>query len=104
MLRIETVTAQSAGFDAAAVACSDYEGKRGGGEGRSISGDIEQYPSRTSLTGGFAGGEAGLQQFIEGGEIKFKDPNDGKQAAQVTQLDTAYHTISCTQPHNRCRI
>lgn len=27
------------------------------------------------MTGGFAGGEAGLQQFLEEGEVKFKDPN-----------------------------
>ncbi len=26
------------------------------------------------VTGGFAGGEAGLQQFLEDGELKFKDP------------------------------
>ena len=59
--------------------CSDYEGKRAGGGGRTITGDPEQYPSRNALSGGFAGGEAGLQQFLEGGEIKFKDPNDSSK-------------------------
>ena len=28
------------------------------------------------VTGGFAGGEAGLQQFLTEGEVKFRDPND----------------------------
>lgn len=63
--------------------CSDYEGKRAGEGGRTITGDVEQYPSRTSLTGGFAGGEAGLQQFLEEGEVKFKDPNEGKPSPQL---------------------
>ena len=34
----------------------------------------ERYPSRNALTGGFAGGERGLQQFVEEGDIRFADP------------------------------
>ena len=67
-----------------ALFCSDYEGKRAGGGGRTISGDPEQYPSRNALSGGFAGGEAGLQQFLEGGEIKFRDPNDKSKTLPPT--------------------
>lgn len=34
------------------------------------------------LTGGFAGGEAGLQSFLQDGEIKFKDPDDNSEQPQ----------------------
>ena len=45
---------------------SDYEGKRSGTVGRFINDDPAKYPGRDGwLTGGWAGGEAGLQQFVE---------------------------------------
>jgi len=34
------------------------------------------FAAAGGVVGGFAGGEAGLQQFIQEGEIKFKDPNE----------------------------
>ncbi|GAB4818960.1 hypothetical protein N2152v2_006006 [Parachlorella kessleri] len=44
----------------------DYEGKRSGVPGRFISDDPNKYPGRDGwLTGGWAGGEAGLQRFVQ---------------------------------------
>lgn len=57
--------------------------KRTPGEaGRYIQDDPNKYPAKENMgpfsgvTGGFAGGEAGLQQFLEDGEVKFRDPNE----------------------------
>ena len=38
---------------------------RTGRKGRTIVDDAERYPSRSELVGGRAGGEVGLQQFVE---------------------------------------
>ncbi len=38
---------------------------RTGRKGRTIVDDAERYPSRSELVGGWAGGEVGLQQFVE---------------------------------------
>ncbi|KAL3143055.1 hypothetical protein ABBQ38_003330 [Trebouxia sp. C0009 RCD-2024] len=57
------------------------DAKKPGEPGRYIQDDPRKYPNKENLgpfggvTGGFAGGEAGLQQFVQEGEIKFKDPN-----------------------------
>jgi len=37
---------------------------------------LMMFAAAGGVVGGFAGGEAGLQQFIQEGEIKFKDPNE----------------------------
>jgi hypothetical protein len=38
---------------------------REGRRGRTIADDEEKYPSRSELVGGWAGGEVGLQQFVQ---------------------------------------
>lgn len=40
---------------------------REGRKGRTIVDDAERYPSRSEMSGGWAGGEVGLQQFVEVG-------------------------------------
>ncbi|DBA99997.1 TPA: hypothetical protein ACH3X1_013864 [Trebouxia sp. C0004] len=56
--------------------------RKPGQAGRYIQDDPKKYPGKENMgplsgvVGGFAGGEAGLQQFIQEGEIKFKDPNE----------------------------
>ena len=42
---------------------------RKGRKGRLVQGNPEDYPDRTDFTGGWAGGEKGLQQFIKQYEV-----------------------------------
>lgn len=55
------------------------------GEGSAyVQDDPRRYPGKENLggfsgvTGGFAGGEAGLHQFVDEGEIKFREADSGK--------------------------
>lgn len=41
------------------------------------------------MTGGFAGGEAGLRQFVDEGEVKFKQDDDSSMSCVSLQLLTA---------------
>jgi len=41
------------------------------GNSNFIMDDAKQYPDRSELTGGFAGGEQGLKQFLADGEVKY---------------------------------
>ena len=58
------------------------------------------------MTGGFAGGEAGLRQFVDEGEIKFREADSGRSSPAYTLMrkfkkaDAASHdplTHSCTK-------
>lgn len=40
-------------------------GSRAGRKGRVVTDDPKRYPDRTTFTGGWAGGEVGLQQFVK---------------------------------------
>ena len=48
------------------------------------------------VTGGFAGGEAGLQQFLEDGEVKFRDPNETGIPASSTVSNQVHHCMYCS--------
>lgn len=55
---------------------SDMDIRKQGGKGRSIRDDPSRYPDKEDVgilpqvTGGFAGGEMGVKQFVESGDIK----------------------------------
>lgn len=59
----------------------DTKARKSGAMGNFIVDDAKKYPSREGfgsldgLTGGFAGGEKGVKQFVEKGDIVFLDPN-----------------------------
>jgi hypothetical protein len=40
------------------------------GQGRYVKDDPKKYPSKTQLTGGWAGGEEGLQKWLEEYEVR----------------------------------
>ena len=46
-------------------AVSDGDGRVYVGKGKWLKDDVSKYPSRTTLTGGWAGGEVGMWQFRE---------------------------------------
>lgn len=49
------------------------------------------------MTGGFAGGEAGLQQFLEEGELKFKDADSaGKIVENMLTKPSSWIPCNCT--------
>lgn len=48
--------------------------------------DPQMYPSKTILSGGFAGGERGLQQFVEEGEISFADQGSSQYSPLTVAL------------------
>lgn len=56
--------------------------RKSGAKGRFIADDPNKYPDKENVgpmlgaTGGFAGGEAGLQQFVQTGELKLRQPGD----------------------------
>lgn len=60
----------------------DVYRKSRGEMGKFIQDDARKYPSKDpigalpGMTGGFAGGERGVQQFISEGEVKFLGPED----------------------------
>lgn len=60
---------------------SDTEPRKGR-KGRLVKGNPEDYPERNDFTGGWAGGEKGLQQFI-------------KQYEVLCSLGHKNHSISC---------
>jgi hypothetical protein len=41
------------------------------GRGKYVKDDPEKYPSRTELTGGWAGGEKGLQDFLANNKVHY---------------------------------
>eukprot|EP01025_Chloroclados_australasicus_P050097 TRINITY_DN5726_c0_g1_i1.p1 TRINITY_DN5726_c0_g1~~TRINITY_DN5726_c0_g1_i1.p1 ORF type:complete len:190 (-),score=15.24 TRINITY_DN5726_c0_g1_i1:163-732(-) len=43
------------------------------GKGNYVRDDAQKYPSRTAVTGGFAGGERGVRKFVAEGDIQFED-------------------------------
>lgn len=51
----------------------DIDLRKSGKPGRFLIDDARKYPSRNELTGGFAGGEAGLKTFVATGDIKLAD-------------------------------
>lgn len=58
----------------------DIKARKEGAMGKFVIADAAQYPSKEDLgfgevTGGFAGGEKGLKQFVEKGKIEFLDPS-----------------------------
>jgi len=59
----------------------ELEVRKAGAPGRFILDDPAKYPAKDDIgffagaTGGFAGGEAGLKQYVETGELKLRDPN-----------------------------
>ncbi|PRW56942.1 supervillin isoform X3 [Chlorella sorokiniana] len=58
------------------------------GKGRVIQDDARKYPGRNELTGGFAGGELGLQAFKEKGDVPIAA--DGQGTRQSSPLITAF--------------
>eukprot|EP00803_Ostreobium_quekettii_P007505 evm.model.scf_2709.2 EVM.evm.TU.scf_2709.2 scf_2709:6264-10187(+) len=67
------------------------EARRRGEMGAFIVDDARKYPAKEKfgilpgVTGGFAGGERGVQQFVSEGDINFLDPDDprGRQNSPV---------------------
>ena len=59
--------------------------------------DVSSYAG--GVTGGFAGGEAGLQQFLEEGEFKFKDPNAAGMVAKAFTTHACACIICATFAH-----
>jgi hypothetical protein len=43
------------------------------GRGNYVRDDATKYPSRTNLTGGFAGGERGVSKFVKEGDLQFEE-------------------------------
>jgi hypothetical protein len=43
------------------------------GKGNYVRDDARKYPSKTSLAGGFAGGERGVKKFVAEGDLTFDD-------------------------------
>lgn len=43
------------------------------GQGNYVRDDAKKYPSKTKMTGGFAGGEKGVKQFVADGDLSFDD-------------------------------
>lgn len=43
------------------------------GKGSYVRDDSTKYPSKTELTGGFAGGERGVKQYLEEGYVSFDE-------------------------------
>ena len=41
------------------------------GKGNYVRDDAQKYPDKTSITGGFAGGERGVSKFVQDGDLKF---------------------------------
>ncbi|PSC72158.1 hypothetical protein C2E20_4510 isoform A [Micractinium conductrix] len=58
------------------------------GNGRTIVDDAKKYPERNELTGGFAGGELGLQYFKEKGDVPIAP--EGQGTKQSSPLITAF--------------
>ena len=42
-------------------------------QGNYVRDDARKYPSKTSMSGGFAGGERGVRKFAEEGDLSFED-------------------------------
>jgi len=68
----------------------DLAAMRAGEEGKFIIDDVSKYPSRDfwgwlPLQGGFAGGEIGLEKFLEEGDIEIAGPEE-KGRSQVSPL------------------
>lgn len=43
------------------------------GRGNYVRDDAKKYPSKSKMTGGFAGGEKGVKQFVADGDLSFED-------------------------------
>eukprot|EP00877_Chromochloris_zofingiensis_P014840 jgi/Chrzof1/960/Cz01g34360.t1 len=79
-----SVPKPSAGTDAIYLGFGkdEIEARKAGAKGRVIVDDPRKYPAKENLgpltgaTGGFAGGERGLKQFIESGELRMRQPGD----------------------------
>lgn len=70
----------------------DLAARRDGAMGKFIVDDAKKYPSRDNygfgdLAGGFAGGEKGLKQFVEKGDIEFMEP--GQRSRQWSPVVVA---------------
>lgn len=61
---IETASKQTGGEIYIGFDKSDMSPRKGR-KGRMVSDDPSRYPEKTELTGGWAGGEIGLQQFLK---------------------------------------
>lgn len=74
---------------------SEMEQRKQGGRGRSIRDDPSRYPDKEDVgilpqvTGGFAGGEMGVKQFVESGDIKLSP----KGKAQFSPVALAIFVI-----------
>ena len=67
---------------------------RTGRKGRTITDDAERYPSRSELVGGWAGGEVGLQQFVE-----VAGPSDLSPTSFGSPMHNCAHACSaCMRP------
>ena len=53
-------------------------------QGNYVRDDARKYPSKTSMAGGFAGGERGVRKFAEEGDLSFDD----EFRPQVSSLQT----------------
>jgi hypothetical protein len=56
------------------------------GRGNYVRDDAMKYPSRTKLTGGFAGGERGVSQFVKEGDLQFEDEFRPQVQPDVTTI------------------
>ena len=45
------------------------------GKGNYVRDDASKYPTKDGLSGGFAGGERGVQKFASDGELEFDESN-----------------------------
>ncbi|GMH44831.1 hypothetical protein BSKO_12783 [Bryopsis sp. KO-2023] len=66
----------------------DLMARKEGAMGKFIVDDAKKYPSKDNyvigdLAGGFAGGEKGVKQFVEKGEIEFIDPSQSRQWSPI---------------------
>eukprot|EP00798_Chlamydomonas_sp_ICE-L_P013886 gene13886-19812_t len=60
--------------------------KNTGVAGRFVYDDDEKYPTRSEITGGFAGGEVGLKSFAATGEVKLRKPGQAGVKQQESPL------------------
>ena len=66
---------------------SDLDNRKAIPQGRVIKDDIRRYPRRdNSLTGGFAGGELGLQTYVQAGDVPIAGGRAGGQAGGARRM------------------
>lgn len=84
------------GSDVIYLGYSNVEARKSGEKGRVLKADGRKYPERTSLTGGFAGGELGLKAYVQSGDVPIANGAGGGRQPQSPLLIAGVVALAAT--------